>query len=82
MAGHAFVVAKEVFHRGNGNILKLWEWLNDDKQFLLFKFRNINQRLHLENNFNHLKLSDTDPCNFLTKRALVSQPSTLVVAKN
>ena len=31
---------------------------------------------------NHLKLRYTEPCNFLTKRALVNQPSTLVVAKD
>ena len=31
MTGRAFVVAMEVFHHRNGNILKLWEWLNDEK---------------------------------------------------
>ena len=33
-------------------------------------------------NANHLKLKYIDLCNFITKRALVSQPSTLVVAKD
>ena len=33
-------------------------------------------------NFNHVKLRYIEPCNFLTKRALVSQQSTLVVAKD
>ena len=40
-----------------------------------------NSYLHSENNFN-LKLRYTDPYNFLTKRALVSQPDTLVVARD
>ena len=35
---------------------------------------------HYEN-CNHLNLRNTHPCNFLTKRALMSQPSTLMVAK-
>ena len=33
MAGCAFVVAKEIFHHRNGNILKLWEWVNDKKTY-------------------------------------------------
>ena len=33
-------------------------------------------------NFNHVKLRYIEPCNFLTKRALVSQQSTLAVAKD
>ena len=33
-------------------------------------------------NFNHVKLRYIEPCNFLTKRALMSQPSTLMVAKD
>ena len=33
MAGHEFMVAEEVFNHINGNILKLREWLNDEKQF-------------------------------------------------
>ena len=33
-------------------------------------------------NFNRVKLRYIEPCNFLTKRALVSQQSTLVVAKD
>ena len=67
MSGHAFVVA---FHHRNNNILKLWEWWNDEKEFFLSKFNHINKHLYLENNFNHLKLRYPDPCNFLTKRVL------------
>ena len=33
-------------------------------------------------NFVHLKLRYIDSCNFLTKRTLVGQPSTLLVAKD
>ena len=80
MASGAFVCAKEVFHHRNGHILKLWDWINNEKQFVLFKFNNINKHLHLEKKINQLKLRDTDPCNCLAKYALVSQPSTLVVA--
>ena len=32
MDGRAYVVAKEIFHHRNGDILTLWEWLNDEKQ--------------------------------------------------
>ena len=67
ISGHAFVVAKEVFHHRGSNILTPWEWLNDEKQFFLFNFAN--NHLFLNNNFNHMKLRYTDPCNFLTKRA-------------
>ena len=70
MAGHAFVVAKEVFHHSNNNILRLWEWLDDEKEFFLSKFSNINKHLYLERNFNHLRLRYPDPYNFLTKCAL------------
>ena len=80
--GRAFVVAKEVFHHRSDDNLKQWEWLNNDKQFFLFKFNYINTRLYLEYNVNHLKLRYTDPCNFFTKCALVIQPNTLVVAKD
>ena len=82
MTGRAFVVVKEVFHHGNGNILKLWEWLNDEKEFFLSKFNYVNKYFYFEKNCNHSKMRYTDPCNFLTKRALVSQQSTLVVAKD
>ena len=80
MAGCAFVVAKEVFHYRNSNILTLWEWLNSENQFFLFKY--IIKHLYLEKHFNHLKLRYTDLRNFLTKRALVSQPIKLIVAKD
>ena len=33
-------------------------------------------------NFSHVKLRYIEPCNFLMKRDLVSQQSTLVVAKD
>ena len=32
MAGRAFVATKEIFHLINGNIMTLWEWLNDKKK--------------------------------------------------
>ena len=84
MADRAFVIAKEVFYRRDGNILTLWEWFNDEKQFFWFKFNYINKHLYrdLEKNFKHLTMRNTDPCNFLTKLALVSKPSTVVVAKD
>ena len=47
----------------------------------LFKFNSFNKHLHSEKNFSHLKPRYTDPCNFLTKLALVSQPSMPMVAK-
>ena len=76
------MVAKEVFHHRNCNILTVWEWLNDEKLFFLFKFNYTNRRLCLEKNFNHLKLRYTDLCNFFAKRALVSQPTTVEFAKD
>ena len=82
MTGHAFVVAKEVFYHRNSDILKLWEWLNGEKQLFFFEFNYINKHLHLEKSFNDLKLRFIDPCNFLTKRALVRQPSKLLVDKD
>ena len=36
MAGRAFMVAKEVFHLRNGNILTLRQWLDDIKRFSFF----------------------------------------------
>ena len=82
MAGCVFVVAKEVFYHGNGSILTLWWWLNNERQFFWCKFSCMNNQLYLVRTFNHLKSRYTEPCNFLTKRALVSQPSTLVFAKD
>ena len=81
MAGRAFVVAKKVFHHRNGYILTLWEWLNEGKHFFVFKFNYINEHLCMEKNFNHLKLRYTDPCNFLTKCALVYGPCMIVPHK-
>ena len=70
------------FYHRNGSILTLWEWLNDEKQFFRWKFSYVNNHLFSVINFNHVKLRYMEPCNFLTKRALVSQPSTIVVAKD
>ena len=50
--------------------------------FFLSEFNYINEYFYFEKNFNHWKLRYTDPCNFLTKRELVSQQCTLVVAKD
>ena len=72
MTGRAFVVAKEVLYRGNGNILTLRSRLNYEKHFLLCKFNYINNHLYFVQNFDHLKPRYTDPGHFLTKRALVS----------
>ena len=38
--------------------------------------------MYLVIDFNHLKLRYIEPCNFLTKRALVNQQSMLVAAKD
>ena len=85
MAGHAIVVAKDItllFHHGNAVILTLWWWLNAGKWFVWCKFNYINNHLWLVKNNNHLKTRYTELCNFLTKRAWVSQQCTLVVAKD
>ena len=84
MAGHAIVVVKDItllFYHGNAVILTLWLWLNDGKWFVWCKFSYFNNHLWLVKNKNHLKPRYTAPCNFLTKRAWVSQQCTLVVAK-
>ena len=70
------------FYHGNGSILSLWSLLNHEKQLFWCKFSYVNNHLYLVINFNHIKLRYIEPCNFLTKRALVSQQSTLVVAKD
>ena len=70
------------FYHRNSNILTLWSWLNDEKQLFWCKFNYVNNHLYSVINFNNVKLRHIEPCNFLTKRALVSQPSTLVVAKD
>ena len=85
MAGHAIVVAKDItllFYHGNAVILTLWKWLNGGKWFVWCKFNYINNDLWLVKNNNHLKTRYTELCNFLTKRAWVSQQCTLVVAKD
>ena len=46
MADRAFVIAKELFYRRDGNIFTLWEWLNDEKQFFWFKFNYIKKHLY------------------------------------
>ena len=85
MAGHAIVVVKDItllFYNGNAVILTLWWWLNDGKWLVWCKFNYINNHLWLVKNNNQLKPRYTEPCNFLTKRAWVSQQCTLVVAKD
>ena len=85
MAGHAIVVVKDInllFCHGNAVILTLWQWLNDGKWFVWCKFNYFNNHLWLVKNNKHLKPRYTEPCNFLTKRAWVSQQCTLVVAKD
>ena len=82
MASHAFALTKEVFimetvvfwHHDNG-------WL-PKKQLFWCKFSYANNHLYSVINFNHIKLRYIEPCNFLAKHILVSQPSTLVVAKD
>ena len=81
MDGRAFVIAKEVFHHRNGNILTLWDLSYDEKRFFLSKYNYINKHYYSVKTFNNFKLRYIDPYNFLTTRASVSQPSTLVVAK-
>ena len=43
----------KVFCHSNGNILKLWKWLNDEKQLFWFRFRYVNKHLNLGNCYNH-----------------------------
>ena len=82
MAGRAFVVAKKVFimetvvfwHCDNG-LMKI------NNPFWC-KFSYVNNHLYSVVHFNHIKLRYIELCNFLTKRALVNQQSTLVVAKD
>ena len=52
------------------------------KQVFWCKFSYVNNHLYPVIDFNHVKLRCMEPCNFRTKRALVSQPSSLVVAKD
>ena len=83
MAAHAFVAAKQVFIM---ETVVFWhcddQWLNDEKQLFWYKFSYVNNHLYSVIDFNHVKLRYIEPCNFVTKRALVSQQSTLVVAKD
>ena len=51
-------------------------------QLFLCKFIHVNKHLYSVINFNRVKLRYIEPCNFLTKPALASQQSTLVVAKD
>ena len=55
--------------------------VNDEKQPFWCKFSYVNNYLYSVIDFNHVKLRYMELCNFLTRRALVSQPSTIVVAK-
>ena len=50
-------------------------------QLFWCKLSYVNNHLYSVINFNHVKLRYIEPCNFLTKRALVSLQSTLVDAK-
>ena len=83
MAGRAFVVVKEVFIM---NTVVFWHC--DDGQMMTkknsfwCKLSYVNNHLYSVINFNHVKVRYIEPYNFLTKRALVSQPSTLAVAKD
>ena len=52
------------------------------KQLFWRKLTYVNNYLYSVINLNQVKLRYIDPCNFLTKRALVSQQSMLVVAKD
>ena len=85
MAGCAIVVVTDItllFYHGNAVILTLWLWLNDGKWFVWCKFNYFNNHLWLVENNNHLKPRYAESCNFLTKRAWVSQQCTLMVAKD
>ena len=81
MAGCALVVAKEVFimetvvfwHCDKGEMMKKLFWC---------KFSYVNNHLYSVINFDHVKLRYIGQCHFFTNRALVSQQSTLVVAKD
>ena len=74
MADRAFEVAKKVFRHRNGTNLTLWEWLNDDKQFFLFKCSYINDNLYLEKN--------SFKAEVYWSMQFSHQSSTLVVAKD
>ena len=80
MAVRAFVVDNEVFCQGNGNMLTLGWWSNDEKHYYV-NLTSIYTHWFSMKNFKHVKLRYADPCNFLTKHAFVRQPSTLVFAK-
>ena len=76
------MVAKEVFimetvifwHCNDGQMKK--------NNSFFYKFSYINNHLYSVINFNHVILKYIEPCNFLTKFALVSQPSMLMIAKD
>ena len=53
MAGHAFVIAEEVFCHGKANILTVWDWSNDVEEIFWCKFNYINLHLYIVKNFNH-----------------------------
>ena len=52
------------------------------KTTLMVSFRYLNNHLYSVNNFNPLKMRYIEPLNFLTKCALVSQPSILALVKD
>ena len=82
MASSLFVVTKKVSYHCSCDYFTLLEWLNDEKYFLLPEFNYSELHVYVVNNFDHKKSSYSNSFNLLTKRALVSQPSTLVVAKD
>ena len=82
MSGSAFVVANEIFHHIIEMVI-VSHCENDYVMQHLFqsKFNYSNKDLYSEKNFNHLKLRYINPCKFLTKAGLVSQPNRFVVIK-
>ena len=48
MTVREFLFANEVSYLRNGYIVTQWEWLNEGKQFFLFKLCYINKPLYLE----------------------------------
>ena len=64
----------EVYYHRNYISLALWDWSNDEKTVFACKFNYIIvMYLYLIKNCYHLRLRCTDPYNFITKRALISQ---------
>ena len=81
MASLAFVVAKDVLSlkRKYFETVMMVKW---QKHLFWCEFSYAKNRLYSVINFDHVKLRYIEPCNFPTKRALVSQQSALVVVKD